>query len=97
MAHCMPLEWIQSLKQIQKMDVETIVPGHGRIGGKKEVREFTAFLQKCIDKVNEAIKTGMSKEEAIDKISFLALLPAVHPDPGMQRRNVARLYEMLSK
>jgi cyclase len=97
MAHCMPLEWIQSLKQIQKMDVEAIVPGHGRIGGKKEVREFTAFLQKCIDKVNEAIKTGMSKEEAIDKISFLALLPAVHPDPGMQRRNVARLYEMLSK
>jgi hypothetical protein len=47
--------------------------------------------------VNEAIKTGMSKEEAVDKISFLELLPAVHPDPRMQRRNVARLYEMLSK
>ena len=97
MAHCMPLEWVESLKKIQKMDVEVIVPGHGRMGGKKEVREFTLFLQKCIDKVNEAIKTGMSKEEAVDKISFLELLPAVHPDPRMQRRNVARLYEMLSK
>ena len=97
MAHCVPLEWINSLKKIQTMDAEVIVPGHGRIGGKKEVQEFASFLQKCVDKVNEAIKMGMSKEEAVDKISFLELRSAVHPDPKMQRRNVARLYEMLAK
>jgi len=97
MAHCVPNEWINSLKKIQTMDVEVIIPGHGRIGGKKEVREFTSFLQKCIDRVAEAIKMGMTKEEAVDKISFLEFRPAVHPDPKMQRINVLRLYEMLSK
>jgi len=97
MAHCLPLEWVQSLKKIQKLDAEIIVPGHGKIGGKKELREFTAFLQKCIDRVTEAIKTGISEEEAVNTISFLDLRPAIHPDPKMQRSNVLRLYQMLSK
>ena len=67
------------------------------------VREFRLFIQKCIDIIREAIKQGMSKEEAADKISFEELYPgkhggsAVHPGPAMQRRNVLRLYEMLSK
>ena len=96
LAHCLPLEWIESLKKIQAMNVDVVVPGHGRIGGKKEVREFESFIQKCIDKVRGAIKQGMSKEEAVDRISFLEFRPAVHPDPKMQRINVLRLYEMLS-
>ncbi len=93
----MPLEWVKSLKKIQALDVDVIVPGHGKIGGKKEVREFTSFIQKCIDRVREAIKQGVSEKEAVDTISFTEFLPAVHPDPKMQRMNVLRLYQMLSK
>ncbi len=96
MAHSVPLEWIQSLKKIQSLDVDAIVPGHGRIGGKKEVHEFEAFLQHCIDRVKEAIKNGIGREEAAATISFSDLLPSVHPDPKMQRINVLRLYQMLS-
>ncbi len=97
MANCSPLEWVESLKKIEAMDVDVVVPGHGKICGKREVREFTSFIQKCMDMVREAIKQGMSKEEAADRISFEELCPAVHPGPEMQRMNVLRLYEMLSK
>ena len=97
LAHCLPLEWVESLKKIEAMDVDVVVPGHGKVCGKRDVREFTLFIQKCIDMVREAINQGMSKEEAADRISFEESRPAIHPGPGMQRMNVLRLYEMLSK
>jgi cyclase len=97
LAHCLPLDWVESLKTIQAMDIDVIVPGHGRVCDKKLVGEFASFIQKCIDIVREAIKQGMSKEETVDKISFEELYPATHPGPKMQHNNVLRLYEMLSK
>ena len=68
---------------------------HGRVGSKKEVREFLAFLEKCIEMVSGAIRQGISKEEAVNSISFEEFLTPVHPGPEQQRRNVGRLYEML--
>jgi len=97
LAHSLPLEWVESLKKIEAMDIDVVVPGHGEVCGRGVLPEFRLFIQQCINIVTEAIKQGMSKEEAADKISFEALCPAVHPGPEMQRRNVLRLYEMLSK
>ncbi len=103
LSHSLPLEWVKSLKEIEAMDIDLVVPGHGEVCDRQEVRRFRLFIQKCIDMVREAIKGGMSKEEAADKLSFEDLYPgkgcgtAVHPGGGMQRRNVLRLYEMLSK
>jgi len=94
---CRPLEWIESLKRIEAMDVDIVVPGHGEVGDKKTVREFRAFIQECIDEVKGAISQGMSKEEAANRISFKDRLPAIHPEPEYQRKNVLHLYEMLPK
>lgn len=102
MAHCLPLEWVSTLEEIGKMDLDLVVPGHGKVGNRKQVQEFRKFLLRCIDIVNDAIKQGMSKEEAGEKISFEGVHPgdwsgqAVHPGSVMQRINVFRLYEMLS-
>jgi len=94
---CCPLEWIESLKKIEAMDVDFIVPGHGEVGDKKAVRKFTPFLQGVIDTVREAIDRGISKEEAADTISFEERLPSRHPGEDQQRMNIMRLYETLSK
>ena len=79
------------------MDVDFIVPGHGEVGDKIALREFTAFIQGAIDTVRQAIDQGMSKEEAAERISFEGLRPARHPGTEQQQMNVLRLYEMLSK
>ena len=102
LAHSLPLEWVKSLKKIEALDTEIVVPGHGEFGDRRDVREFRLFIQECIDLVKEAIKQGMSQEEAADKISFEELYPgkqggaAVHPGKAQQRKNVLRLYEKLS-
>lgn len=97
MGHSCPLEWLESLKKIEALDFDFIVPGHGEVGDKKALREFTVFLQGVIDTVRQAIKRGVSKEEAVKTISFEGQRIARHPGPEQQRLNVTRLYDMLSK
>ena len=103
MAHSLPRQWVTSLKQIEAMDIDRVVPGHGLICDKKEVQRFRKFIETCIEMTTSAIGKGMTKDEAADRISFEALYPghrcgtAVHPGAAMQRRNVMRLYDMLSK
>ena len=103
LAHCLPLEWVASLKQIEAMDIDVVVPGHGEVCDRAEVREFRLFIQKCIDMTRAAIKEGMSAEETAETLSFEELYPvnrcnpAVHPGSAMQKKNVLRLYEVLSK
>lgn len=40
-----PSKWIEWCQAIEKMDVETIVPGHGPIGGKHELAEMRGYLE----------------------------------------------------
>jgi cyclase len=103
LAHSFPLEWVESLKQMEAMEIERVVPGHGEICDRQEVSKFRQFIELCIEMTRTAIQQGKSKEEAADTISFEELYPvnrcrrAVHPGGAMQRRNIFRLYEMLSK
>ena len=103
LAHSFPLEWVGSLKQIEAMEIDVVVPGHGEICDRNEVAQFRQFIEKCIEMTRTAIQQGKGKEEAAAAISFEELYPvnrcvrAVHPGGAMQRRNVFRLYEMLAK
>ncbi len=98
LAYACPLEWLESLRKIEALDAEVVVPGHGMVGDKKALRKFRAFLEEYISAVRKAIDRGMSQEEAVDTISFesAAYPPALHPGPKSQRDNVMRLYEMLT-
>lgn len=40
-----PSNWIEICKRIEAMDVETIVPGHGPIGGKAELADMRGYLE----------------------------------------------------
>jgi len=70
--------------------------------GLKEVAIFRQFIENCIEMTRSAIREGKSKDQVADTVSFEGLYPAdrcrrpVHPGTAMQRRNVLRLYEMLS-
>lgn len=97
-----PFQWLDALKKIQEMDdVDVIVPGHGEVCDQNYVTELSSFIQEWMDTVEKAIEKGMSKEEAMDKISFLGRYPMdVELDamgPTVQRWNVERLYDLLKK
>lgn len=95
----LPYEWLDSLKQIQQLEADILVPGHGVICDRSYLPEMSAFIQAWIDAVTAAINQGLSLEEAQEKISFIDRYPAeTGGEPAarqIQRMNVARLYEVL--
>ncbi len=97
----LPYEWLDSLKRIQEMEADVLVPGHGSLCDRSYIPEQSAFIQLWIDTVAAAIKQGMSLEEAQDSISLLDRYPMDigldHMAQQVQRWNVARLYEVLKK
>jgi cyclase len=97
-----PEEWIDSLKKIEALDIDIIIPGHGEICDKSYIPEQIAFIQEWVDTVKEAIRKGLTKEEAQAKISFLDRYPmdVGHPEERgfeLQRLNVGRLYDLYLK
>ncbi len=97
----LPYEWLESLRRMQEMDADILIPGHGQICGRDYIPEMIAFIQAWIDAVKGAIDKGMSLEEAQEHISLLDRYPmqagAEDRAKLVQRMNVARLYEVLSK
>jgi cyclase len=93
-----PLEWIESLKKIEALDVDFIVPGHGEIADKKKFHKFREYIQEVINMVRGAINQGMSQEEAVEKLSLDGMWgPEIHPGAYFQSRSIRRFYQMLSK
>lgn len=96
-----PFQWLASLKKIEEMDVDIIVPAHGEVCDKSYIPELASFIQEWVDAVREAIAQGLGKEEAMDRISFLDRYPMdvglEARGPEVQRWNVGRLYDLLTK
>lgn len=97
----LPFEWLESLRRIVALDVDVIVPGHGEVCDKSYLAEQVAFIQEWLDAVRQAIRKGWTLEETRQRISFLDRYPtATRGTPAraqeMHRRNVDRLYEVLT-
>lgn len=41
-------QWIRSLEKLQQLEIEKIVPGHGRICGKQEIQRNIEYLEKAL-------------------------------------------------
>lgn len=83
MAHCLPIEWVASLKQVEAMDIDRVVPGHGEISDIKEVQRFRPFIETCIEMTTSTIGKGVTRDEAADHMSFEALYPGHRCGPGV--------------
>ncbi len=83
LAYGFPLEWIESLKFMETLDINWVVGGHGPVGTKQAITDMRVFLQKCVDETRDAIKNGMTKEQAMEKLDFEPYTGrAVHPGKG---------------
>ena len=49
-------KWLETIDRIMKMDVDTIVPGHGPIGGKKELAEMAGYFRLAAARSEAALR-----------------------------------------
>jgi cyclase len=83
--------WLKVADRILKMDVETIVPGHGPIGGKKELREMRAYLALVRREAKKRFAAGMTAEQAARDVKLG--IYARWREPERILPNIMRLYQ----
>jgi cyclase len=96
-----PFEWLESLKRLETLNANVLVPGHGDICDPTYLPEMRHNIQAWIDTVADAIKKGWSLQEAQEKISSPVKYPMMPGseamEPMVKRMNISRLYEVLKK
>jgi glyoxylase-like metal-dependent hydrolase (beta-lactamase superfamily II) len=55
--------WIALLEQMERLGAETVVPGHGEVGGASLIGEVREYLEHVRDRVNEASAGGPSSDD----------------------------------
>jgi cyclase len=93
--------WLETLQSLRGFSEEVFVPGHGPVCGKEYLDEQSSFIQEWVAYVKSAIERGMTKDEAIERLTAMTdRYPMdVGQDgmaPGVMKRNVANLYDYLS-
>jgi glyoxylase-like metal-dependent hydrolase (beta-lactamase superfamily II) len=56
-------DWIDSLKRVELMDFDMLVPGHGPLGRKDHVRQFREYMEELRGAVQKYAREGKSLEE----------------------------------
>jgi glyoxylase-like metal-dependent hydrolase (beta-lactamase superfamily II) len=65
MRDAFPLEWSATLAGVEKLDFDTVIPGHGEVQqGKERLKMLRAFLDDLVPAVRRAVAQGKSLDEA---------------------------------
>ncbi len=56
-------EWLDSLKRVERMDFDILVPGHGRQGNMGSVTDFRLYLEDLQGQVATLVREGKTLEE----------------------------------
>ena len=56
-------DWIEAIKQVEALDFDILVPGHGPLGTKADATEHRQYLEDLHDAVLEAARAGQSLEQ----------------------------------
>ncbi len=56
-------DWIDSLKKVETLDFDILMPGHGKVGKKADVAVHRGYLQDLYDGVVAGVRAGKSLDE----------------------------------
>ena len=96
-----PDTWYQALESLRALPQDIFVPGHGPITGKNYLDEQKGFIQEWVDYVRKGLEQGMTKEQAVEKLTALTdRYPMDIGQDGMapmvMKLNVANLYDYVT-
>jgi glyoxylase-like metal-dependent hydrolase (beta-lactamase superfamily II) len=89
-----PDSWIEAFQKILKMDIETIIPGHGPLCNEEEVEKQLLWMKEIRWIMKALIKDGLSEEEVVSH-PYRELYPTDRPE--WQKRSYARWYKVWKK
>jgi glyoxylase-like metal-dependent hydrolase (beta-lactamase superfamily II) len=61
-------DWIESLRRVEAMDFDVLVPGHGPVGTRDDVRAFRVYMEELRDEVARLAREGRSEQEVVQAV-----------------------------
>jgi cyclase len=97
-----PEAWLLALDALRALDVEILVPGHGRVTDKRALDDQEAVIREWMGYVQGAVDRGMTRDEAMDALTdmtdrFPMDVEQASLAPKVMRMNVANLYDYLTR
>lgn len=98
MINAVPQDWLKSLKLLQTLEINKIIPGHGPVFGKEQLQQTYDNLEYVVEKVKNAMDKGWNLKEIQEKLTFAERFPLPPGDPmkRMRHESLAGLYKALS-
>jgi glyoxylase-like metal-dependent hydrolase (beta-lactamase superfamily II) len=63
-------EWLLSLRRVEAMDFDTLLPGHGKVGRREHVAMFRGYLEDLRDAVLQGARAGKTVEQLKQEIKL---------------------------
>lgn len=86
--------WIKALQQLESLDADLFVPGHGDPSGKQEIASFRSYLEWLTAQVENHIKQGESLQDILKAIRPAETFKYHAPELGSE--NVTDVYKQLA-
>ncbi|MEK4004890.1 MBL fold metallo-hydrolase [Paenibacillus sp. FSL H3-0333] len=87
LANATPQEWLQ----IERLDVETIIPGHGEVCSLQQLHEVKGYISRMIAIVTEAVQNQQSIEEIVIPEEYRAWYFTTY-----FKTNLNKLYDLIT-
>ena len=62
--------WINVLRCVEGLEIDTLVPGHGYIGSKDDVTSLREYLEELHKAVSDCFNNGATEDQAVEQISI---------------------------
>jgi glyoxylase-like metal-dependent hydrolase (beta-lactamase superfamily II) len=90
-----PLQLLNALRELSRLDASCFVPGHGPVGTNEDLKMFIDYIGHCFDTARTLVETGDFSEDRISKLK----MPEMYQHwkaPEFYRTNLSFLYKSLS-
>ena len=93
-----PVDWVETLQELEALDFDVIIPGHGPPFGERErIDALQSYLGDLWRRATEAHAAGLTAEEAAERIDMsdhASDYPSIN-GPGVPLTAVTRIYELI--
>jgi cyclase len=96
MAQANSAAWVETLRMLDTMEIDTIVPGEGPLCDKGAIAPLIGYITEMRERVADLFKSGASRRECVDRVGLLDYFAfSEEQAPRMKRRrreNIERVY-----
>jgi len=97
-----PTEWLKALDDLETLEIDVLIPGHGKVGNKDSIRQFRAQFVGLMDQVKGKMDQGWSREQIVREVSYEDNIHRDYPPSTAERFHqvmklgIGRLYDVLT-